>query len=94
MVIIMVLITVVGILTAFSWYFVADHFTPLVRQAIRITVMLIGGILTLVLGILIFAKWPASSLIVIGTFISIELIINGWSAMTVALAARQATKSA
>ena len=56
--------------------------------------VLIGGILALVLGILIFAKWPASSLIVIGTFISIELIINGWSAMTVALAARQADKSA
>ena len=55
--------------------------------------VLIGGIMALVLGILIFAKWPASSLIVIGTFISIELIINGWSAMTVALAARQVTKS-
>jgi uncharacterized membrane protein HdeD (DUF308 family) len=55
--------------------------------------VLIGGILALLLGIMIFAKWPASSLIVIGTFISIELIINGWSAITVALAAKQAVKS-
>jgi uncharacterized membrane protein HdeD (DUF308 family) len=54
--------------------------------------ILIGGIGALVLGILIFARWPASSLVVIGTFISIELIINGWSAMTVALAARQAAR--
>ena len=56
--------------------------------------VLIGGVLALVLGILIFARWPASSLIVIGTFISIELIINGWSAITVALAAKQAARSA
>jgi uncharacterized membrane protein HdeD (DUF308 family) len=56
--------------------------------------VLIGGVLALVLGILIFAKWPASSLVVIGTFISIELIINGWSAVTVALAAKQVAKSA
>lgn len=55
--------------------------------------VLIGGILALILGLLIFAKWPASSLIVIGTFISIELIINGWSAVTVALAARQVARS-
>ena len=34
--------------------------------------VLTGGILALLLGILIFARWPASSLIVIGTFISIE----------------------
>jgi uncharacterized membrane protein HdeD (DUF308 family) len=56
--------------------------------------VLVGGVLALLLGILIFARWPASSLVVIGTFISIELIINGWSAVTVALAARQATRSA
>jgi len=55
--------------------------------------VLIGGILALFLGVMIFARWPASSLVVIGTFISIELIINGWSAMTVAFAARNASKS-
>jgi uncharacterized membrane protein HdeD (DUF308 family) len=54
--------------------------------------ILIGGGGALVLGILIFARWPGSSLVVIGTFISIELIINGWSAITVALAARQVAK--
>jgi uncharacterized membrane protein HdeD (DUF308 family) len=52
-----------------------------------------GGVLALILGILIFAKWPASSLVVIGTFISIELILNGWAAVTVALAAKQATRT-
>ena len=56
--------------------------------------VMFGGVLALVLGILIFAKWPASSLVVIGTFISIELIINGWSIVTVALAARLASKRA
>lgn len=55
--------------------------------------VLFGGVLALMLGILIFAKWPASSLVVIGTFLSIELIINGWSAVTVALAAKNAPRA-
>jgi uncharacterized membrane protein HdeD (DUF308 family) len=56
--------------------------------------IVIGGFLALILGILIFANWPASSLVVIGTFVSIELILNGWSAMAVAFAARNAAKIA
>jgi uncharacterized membrane protein HdeD (DUF308 family) len=63
------------------------------KGALGWVLVLIGGILALSLGIMIFARWPASSLVVIGTFISIELIINGWSAMTVAFAARSATES-
>jgi uncharacterized membrane protein HdeD (DUF308 family) len=54
--------------------------------------VMVGGILALLLGILIFAKWPASSLVVIGVFLSIELIVNGWTAMTVALAAKNAPR--
>jgi uncharacterized membrane protein HdeD (DUF308 family) len=56
--------------------------------------VMFGGVLALILGLLIFAGWPASSLIVIGIFISIELIINGWSAIAISLAARHAVKTA
>ena len=50
---------------------------------------LIGGLITVLLGIMILAKWPASGLWVIGLFIAIEMIVNGWSLITVALAAKQ-----
>ena len=52
---------------------------------------LVGGLITLLLGLMILAKWPASGLWVIGLFIAVEMIINGWSLITVALTAK-ATK--
>ena len=43
--------------------------------------MVFGGILSIILGILIYAQWPMSGLWVIGLFISIELIIQGFNAI-------------
>jgi uncharacterized membrane protein HdeD (DUF308 family) len=54
---------------------------------------LISGIVSMVLGAMILAKWPATGLWVIGLFIAIELIFNGWSYVFVALAARGAGKA-
>jgi uncharacterized membrane protein HdeD (DUF308 family) len=51
---------------------------------------LLGGIISVVLGGLIVAHWPVSGLWIIGLFVSIELIVNGWSYVFVALAARNA----
>ncbi|HKK70336.1 MAG TPA: HdeD family acid-resistance protein [Candidatus Krumholzibacteria bacterium] len=53
-----------------------------------------GGILAMLLGILIFAQWPSSALWVIGVFISVELLVHGWSMIAVSLAAREAHRSA
>ncbi len=50
---------------------------------------LFNGLLTLSLGILIWAQWPLSGLWVIGLFIGIDLIFSGWSSVMLALAARQ-----
>jgi uncharacterized membrane protein HdeD (DUF308 family) len=50
--------------------------------------LLVSGIVALALGIWMFANLAELSLIIIGLFISIELIVNGWSAITVAIAAR------
>ena len=38
---------------------------------------------------MIFAQWPQSGQWVIGLFLAIELIMNGWMLVMVALSARQ-----
>lgn len=53
-----------------------------------------GGLLAMLLGVLIFAQWPSSALWVIGVFISVELLVHGWSMIAVSLAARDARRSA
>lgn len=50
--------------------------------------MLFDGVVTLILGILIWAQWPVSGLWVIGLFIGIDLIIVGWSQAMMAMALR------
>ncbi len=50
---------------------------------------LISSLASIVLGILILAHWPSSALWVIGLFISIELLINGWSYIFFAVAMRK-----
>ncbi len=47
-----------------------------------------SGAITLILGILILAHWPASGLFVIGLFIGIDLILYGWSYVLLGLATR------
>ncbi len=47
-----------------------------------------AGIIDLLLGAIIIANWPASGLWVIGLLVSIELIMNGWYLVVVALGVR------
>jgi uncharacterized membrane protein HdeD (DUF308 family) len=51
---------------------------------------LVSGLISILLGAMILAQWPASGFWVIGLFVSIEMIFNGWSSVFVALAARKA----
>jgi len=51
---------------------------------------LLAGAATVLLGLMILARWPTDALWVIGLFLAIELIANGVSAIFVALAARAA----
>jgi uncharacterized membrane protein HdeD (DUF308 family) len=53
---------------------------------------LAGGIVTILLGGMIISGWPMSGLWVIGLFVAVELIVNGWTSVFVALAARSAAK--
>ena len=50
---------------------------------------LISGIAAIVLGVMILNNWPESGLWVIGMFIAIELIFNGWGMIMLGLAARK-----
>lgn len=54
--------------------------------------VLINGILTLLLGFLILREWPYSGLYVIGLFVGIDLIFNGWSLIMLSLAAKKVIK--
>lgn len=49
---------------------------------------LAGGLLSCILGILILMHWPSSSLVVIGLFIGIELLLTGWTYIAIALSPR------
>jgi uncharacterized membrane protein HdeD (DUF308 family) len=52
-------------------------------------VLLNGGV-TFLLGLMIYKQWPASSLWVIGLFIGIDLIFNGWAWIMLSLGLRRA----
>jgi uncharacterized membrane protein HdeD (DUF308 family) len=52
--------------------------------------VLFDGIVTLILGILIWRQWPSSSVWVIGTLVGISLIFSGISRFMLAAAARSA----
>ncbi len=54
---------------------------------------LLSGLVSIVLGGMIIAQWPATGLWVIGLFVAIELLFNGWSTVFVALAARKAARA-
>lgn len=47
--------------------------------------VLLNGAVTLLLGLLIYKQWPASGLWVIGLFVGIEMIFNGWAWIMLAL---------
>jgi uncharacterized membrane protein HdeD (DUF308 family) len=52
-----------------------------------------SGLVSILLGAMIVLQWPVSGLWVIGLFVAIELILNGWSYVFVALAARKAGRA-
>ena len=48
----------------------------------------ISGVISILLAIMIFAQWPLSGLWVIGMFIAIEMIMQGSSMISIAMAAK------
>ncbi len=51
--------------------------------------VLLNGVVTLVLGFMIWRRWPSSSFWVIGLFVGIEMLLYGWSLVMLAIAAKK-----
>jgi uncharacterized membrane protein HdeD (DUF308 family) len=51
-----------------------------------------SGIITLLLGILIWMQWPMSGLFILGLFVGLDLLMVGWSFVVLALGARNVNK--
>ena len=52
--------------------------------------VLLDGVVTLLLGLLIYLQWPSSSAWAIGTLVGVSLIISGLSRVMLSLAVRKA----
>jgi len=50
--------------------------------------MLFGGGVTMLLGVLIWARWPASAVWLIGTVIGDNMLLKGWALVSLSLALR------
>jgi uncharacterized membrane protein HdeD (DUF308 family) len=48
-----------------------------------------AGVVAVILGLMILAQWPFSSVWVLGTLAGISLIFSGWSYIMIAMAARR-----
>ena len=55
--------------------------------------LLIDGIITLILAIMIWRSWPASTVWVVGTLVGISMIFSGFSRLMLSLAAKRALTS-
>jgi uncharacterized membrane protein HdeD (DUF308 family) len=51
---------------------------------------LVDGIVTLLLGLMIYLQWPSSSSWAIGTLVGVSLIISGVSRLMLSLTVRKA----
>lgn len=82
-------LTITLLLAAF--FIVAGIFRIVYASTIRFENwgwVVLSGIITLLLGILIWSQWPVSGLWVIGLFIGIDLLFYGWTWVVLSLAAR------
>jgi uncharacterized membrane protein HdeD (DUF308 family) len=56
--------------------------------------LILNGAISLFLGFWIWSSWPVSGLWIIGLFIGIDMIFDGWTEVILALSARSAPASA
>jgi uncharacterized membrane protein HdeD (DUF308 family) len=56
--------------------------------------ILVDGVITLILAIMIWRSWPASSVWVIGTLVGISMLFSGFSRLMLSLAAKRAVNLA
>jgi len=64
-----------------------------VRSIIRATWILLDGLVTLLLGGMIYMQWPSSSAWAIGTLVGVSLIFSGVTRLIMSLAVRKAANT-
>jgi uncharacterized membrane protein HdeD (DUF308 family) len=83
---------------ALAIFFVIEGITDLVtyfreRSAAGAGWILFDGIVTLLLGIMVWRHWPSTSLWVIGTLVGISMVFSGMTRLMVGLAVRRARRA-
>jgi uncharacterized membrane protein HdeD (DUF308 family) len=63
------------------------------RPLVGSTWVLVDGIVTLLLGLMIYMQWPSSAAWAIGTLVGVSMIISGVTRVMLSLAVRRATGS-
>jgi uncharacterized membrane protein HdeD (DUF308 family) len=56
--------------------------------------VVVSGFVDLLLGLMIFNRWPESSLWVVGLFVGIDLLFHGWTSIILGLTVRTAAQQA
>jgi uncharacterized membrane protein HdeD (DUF308 family) len=56
--------------------------------------LFLSGLINLLLGVMIWRQWPLSGLWVIGVFVGIDMIFNGWTMIMLGTMARKLTDAA
>jgi uncharacterized membrane protein HdeD (DUF308 family) len=80
---------------ALAFFFVAEGVIDLIayfqsRRAGGSVWILVDGIVSLILGVLVWRQWPSSSLWLIGTLVGISMIMTGTTRLMIGMAARRA----
>jgi len=81
-------------LTAFlaAFFIVAGSFRILAAMVIRFPYWgwsLLNGIVTFLLGVIIYRHFPACALWILGLLVGLELLLHGWTWITLSLAIRK-----
>jgi len=92
------LVAAAGFTLFLAMFFIASGLLQIIagiaRHVPNVTWVIISGLISLVLGICIFARWPAASFWFMGMFIGISMIFRGWMWIMIATAARRLTAPA
>jgi uncharacterized membrane protein HdeD (DUF308 family) len=89
------LVGLAGLTLLLAVFFLAEGLMDLFAYVVasgwaRSPWLLLHGIVTLVLGLMIWRRWPLSSFWVIGTFVGISMVLTGVTRLMMALETRRA----
>jgi uncharacterized membrane protein HdeD (DUF308 family) len=85
---------VAGLTLALAIFFFAEGVMDLITYFVtrwndRSAWLLLHGIISIILGLIIWRQWPSSSFWVIGTIVGISMFISGFTRLFIALEARK-----